>query len=144
MNKKETAEILAMLSSYYAERRNADPKRMVEDWHRILADYDFKDIERAVMHFAMNDQREVPIFPVPSQIISGLDTIGVRERRVLNSVVNALMMGNYEALEADGKRFISKADFNRVQSTWNYYDMATKRKDLESLVMKLHWERGGN
>ena len=141
MTKSEVTTILGMLSCYYTDRRNIDPGMMVENWHLILSGYDFKEVKRAVVDFVKNDNREYPTYPVPAQIINGLETISVRDRRTVNGVILGLMYEkDFEGLLTEEKRYIRKEDYNRILQTWRYIDMVDKRDELMDLVKKLHEE----
>ena len=53
MNKKETIQIMALLSAFYGAGKS-DPNIMAEGWYLILEPYDFEIAKRAVLNYAKN------------------------------------------------------------------------------------------
>ena len=141
MTKKETVRILGMLDCYYRDNRKIDPETMADAWHEIIADYEYDDIRRAVVEFVRTDRREYPTFPVPSQIIGGLETLDERERKWVNRIILGLMYGkDHEGLEDGCKRYLNKRNYERVADTWEYIRMVEHRDELVALLKKLHRE----
>ena len=64
MDKKETAQILAIIRSVYPNTKIEDAAAMVEGWHLVLGDYSAKTIMNAArLHMATNKY-----FPTPAEI----------------------------------------------------------------------------
>ena len=141
MKKAETIRILKMLDCYYRDTRKIDPEEMADAWHYIIGGYDYEEVRRAVVEFVKTDRREYPTFPVPSQIISGMETLEEREHRIINRIRFALTYGkDYGGIDEDAQRYISKANYTRIADSWTYMEMVDRSKELAELIQKLHWE----
>ena len=141
MTKKETVRILGMLDCYYRDNRKIDPEEMADAWHYIIGAYEFEDVRRAVVEFVKTDRREYPTFPVPSQIIGGMETIEERERRMINKIRFALTYGkDYAGLDEDLRRYLSKKNYEWITDSWAYVEMVDKARELADLIRKLHRE----
>lgn len=127
MTKKETVQIMALLSAFYgAGKSNADV--MAEGWYLILEPYDFGVAQRAVLTYAKNDTREYGTFPTVGNIVKCIEEEMRKEQAPIKEVVRAISYGrSYDQLSADAQSIISEERYK----TW-------LKMDAEEFSNKAH------
>lgn len=106
MTKEETIKIMAMLGAFYSGGKN-DPKMQAVAWHMILAKYDYKTAEAAVLHFAENDKREYATFPTVGAIVAEIKAESARRFRPIREIIRSVSYGDpYKSLSAEARQLI--------------------------------------
>lgn len=102
---------------------------MAMAWHEIIGEYDYKTVERAIINYAREDERDYPVFPSPGQIIESIN----KEVNIPHAIWGR-MANNcpYRELSARAKRLITQEEYESMSSkTEMFYDDAGKDKFLE-------------
>lgn len=108
MTKKETIELMAMLSAFYGAGKG-NPEVMAEGWHMILQPYDFEIAKKAVLNYAKNDTREYGTFPTVGNIVKEIEAEMSKARAPVNEIVRAVSYGwDYAQLSGEAKATITE------------------------------------
>lgn len=124
----ETIQALSIISAYYGQGK-ADTQTMAMAWHEIIGEHDYKTVERAIINYAREDERDYPVFPSPGQIIESIN----KEVNIPHAIWGR-MANNcpYRELSARAKRLITQEEYESMSSkTEMFYDDAGKDKFLE-------------
>lgn len=112
MTKKETIEIMALLSAFYGGGKS-NPEVMADGWYLILEPYDFEVAYKAVLSYAENDTREYASFPTVGNIVKCIKDVTAREQAPIREVVRAISYGwGYDQLSSEAKSIISDERYN--------------------------------
>lgn len=112
MNKKETIQIMALLSAFYGAGKS-DPNIMAEGWYLILEPYDFEIAKRAVLNFAKNDTREYGTFPTVGNIVKCIEEEMRKSEAPIKEIVRSISYGkDYSQLSESAKNNISEDRYN--------------------------------
>lgn len=142
MNKKETAQILAILKEYYPrEFVNTDMVAKVEAWYMILKDYDYVIMQNAVMSYVTTDTKG--FMPVIGQLIEKVNTISgkkeMTEQEAWQLVYKALCNSAYNSVEEFNKlppvvqRAVGSAE---MLKNWSQLDIDEVQTVIQSNVMR--------
>lgn len=114
MTKKETIQIMALLSAFYGAGKG-NPEIMAEGWYLILEPYDFEIAKRAVLTYARNDTREYGTFPTVGNIVKCIEEEMRKDQAPIKEIVRNISYGrDYSMLTADAKALISQERYD----TW--------------------------
>lgn len=106
MTKEETIKIMAMLGAFYSGGKN-DPRSQAVAWHMILAKYDYRTAEAAVLHFAENDKRDYATFPTVGAIVAEIKAEMTRRYKPVREIIRSVSYGDpYKSLSAEAKQLI--------------------------------------
>ena len=112
MNKKETIQIMALLSAFYGAGKS-DPNIMAEGWYLILEPYDFEIAKRAVLNYAKNDTREYGTFPTVGNIVKCIEEEMRKSEAPIKEIVRSISYGkDYSQLSESAKNNISEDRYN--------------------------------
>lgn len=112
MNKKETIQIMALLSAFYGAGKS-DPNIMAEGWYLILEPYDFEVAKRAVLNFAKNDTREYGTYPTVGNIVKCIEEEMRKSEAPIKEIVRSISYGkDYSQLSESAKNNISEDRYN--------------------------------
>lgn len=112
MNKKETIQIMALLSAFYGAGKS-DPNIMAEGWYLILEPYDFEVAKRAVLNYAKNDTREYGTFPTVGNIVKCIEEEMRKSEAPIKEIVRSISYGkDYSQLSESAKNNISEDRYN--------------------------------
>ena len=73
MTKKETGQIVKLLTTFFRKTNDAGAGSMVDSWHEVFKDYEYADVRAAVVGFAKSDTREYPTMPGVGVIIQEIE-----------------------------------------------------------------------
>lgn len=114
MTKKETAEIIKLLMSYFRNNNDVGAGTMVDAWHTIFKDYKYKLVRDAVIQFAKEDRRDYPTMPSVGVILAQIDSIKDRERRPVMKAFNGAVDGvPYEQLPEDVQEVLAQETYEK-------------------------------
>jgi hypothetical protein len=112
MTKKETIQIMALLSAFYGAGKS-NPEIMADGWHLIIEPYDFGVAQKAVLNYARNDTREYASFPTVGNIVRCIEDEMRRTQAPIKEIVRNISYGrDYDMLTADAKNIISKERYD--------------------------------
>ena len=112
MTKRETIQIMALLSAFYGAGKG-NPEVMAEGWYWILEPYDFEMARRAVLTYARNDTREYGTFPTVGNIVKCIEEEMRKDQAPIKEIVRNISYGrDYSMLTADAKSLISEERYN--------------------------------
>lgn len=142
MNKKETAQILAILKEYYPrDFVSTDMVTKVEAWYMILKDYDYNVMQNAVMSYVTTDTKG--FMPVIGQLIEKVNTISgkkeMTEQEAWQLVYKALCNSAYNSVEEFNKlppavqRAVGSSEMLR---DWALLDIDEIQTVVQSNVMR--------
>ena len=121
MTKKEVIKLLAILSAYYGTSK-ADAETMVNAWHLLLKEYDYKIAEQAVLEYAKSDDREYSQFPHIGAIIKSIKEEEKTFTVIRNYALESDISGRrYERLPERCKKWISRERFEKLQKCPDEY-----------------------
>ena len=125
MTKRETGEIIKLLLAYFRNNNDAGAGTMVDAWHAILKDYDYKTVRQAVIEFAKHDKRDYPTMPGVGAIIEQAEAIKAKKRRPVNIAFNYAL---------DGTDYAGRpSEVQELLSEETYYKY--RRQDTEDLLL---------
>lgn len=112
MNRRETAEIVKLLTAFFRNTNGATAVTMIDAWFTVLKDYDFKTTKAAVIRYAKSDQRDYPTMPGVGQIVGAIEAIKAEKEKPISEAVNALIYGlAFDSLSDEAKAIISRKRF---------------------------------
>ncbi len=112
MTKKETIQLMALLSAFYGAGKS-NPEIMAEGWYLILEPYDFEIAKRAVLNYARNDTREYGTFPTVGNIVKCIEEERYQEELPIREIVRSISYGrDYNQLSDRAKCNISEDRYN--------------------------------
>lgn len=112
MTKKETVQIMALLSAFYGAGKGY-PEGMAEGWHLILEPYDFQLAKMAVLNYAKNDTREYGTFPTVGNIVKYIEEEIRKQKAPISEIVRAVAYGwSYGQLSENARNNISEDHYN--------------------------------
>ena len=112
MTKKETIQIMALLSAFYGAGKS-NPEIMAEGWYLILAPYDYEVAKRAVLNYAKNDTREYGTFPTVGNIVKCIEEEMQKDQAPIKEIVLSISYGkDYDQLSDNAKNNISEDRYN--------------------------------
>lgn len=112
MTKKETVQIMALLSAFYGAGKGY-PEVMAEGWYLILEPYDFNLAKAAVLNYAKNDTREYGTFPTVGNIVKYIEDEVHKRKAPIREIVRAISYGkSYDQLSVEAKNLISNERYN--------------------------------
>lgn len=112
MTKKETIQIMALLSAFYGAGKS-NPEIMAEGWYLILEPYDFEIAKRAVLVYAKNDVREYGTFPTVGNIVRCIEDEMRKAQAPIKEIVRNISYGrDYNLLTTEAKAIISEERYN--------------------------------
>lgn len=143
MNKKETAQIIAILKEYYPrdfESTNIQTK--VEAWYLALKDYEYTVAQKAVIAFATSDTKGFA--PVVGQIIHKIKSFYPQTREITESeawdmVYKAICNSNYNAAEEFNrlpKRVQRAVGSSEMLKSWAMLGIDEVNTVIQSNVMR--------
>ena len=125
MTKRETGEIIKLLLAYFRNNNDAGAGTMVDAWHAILKDYDYKTVRQAVIEFAKHDKRDYPTMPGVGAIIEQAEAIKAKKRRPVNIAFNYALDGtDYAGLPSEVQELLSEETYYKY-----------RRQDTEDLLL---------
>lgn len=125
MTKRETGEIIKLLLAYFRNNNDAGAGTMVDAWHAILKDYDYKTVRQAVIEFAKQDKRDYPTMPGVGAIIEQAEAIKAKKRRPVNIAFNYALDGtDYAGLPSEVQELLSEETYYKY-----------RRQDTEDLLL---------
>lgn len=125
MTKRETGEIIKLLLAYFRNNNDAGAGTMVDAWHAILKDYDYKTVRQAVIEFAKHDRRDYPTMPGVGAIIEQAEAIKAKKRRPVNIAFNYAVNGtDYAGLPSEVQELLSEETYYKY-----------RRQDTEDLLL---------
>lgn len=125
MTKRETGEIIKLLLAYFRNNNDARAGTMVDAWHAILKDYDYKTVRQAVIEFAKHDKRDYPTMPGVGAIIEQAEAIKAKKRRPVNIAFNYALDGtDYAGLPSEVQELLSEETYYKY-----------RRQDTEDLLL---------
>lgn len=136
MTKEECVKIMAILGAFYSGGKN-DPRVQAQAWYLILEKYPYAIAERAVLHFAENDNREYATFPTVGRIVTEIKAEEFRIRRPINEIVKGIHYGrSYDQLSDDAIKLIS----NEMYDEWLAMDAEefSQKTDVLSKCLENH------
>ena len=114
MTKKETAEIIKLLMSYFRNNNDVGAGTMVDAWHTIFKDYKYKTVRDAVIQFAKEDRRDYPTMPSVGVILAQVDSIKDREKRPVMIALNGAIDGRpYEQLPEEVREILAEETYEK-------------------------------
>lgn len=143
MNKKETAQILAILKEYYPrDFVSTDLQTKVEAWYLILKDYDYTLTQNAVLAFVTSDTEG--FMPTVGQIIEKIKSLSNPKgdmteveawalvyKAICNSAYNSIE--EFEKLPDVVKRAVGNAD---VLKSWSMLSLDEVNTVIQSNFMR--------
>lgn len=112
MTKKETIQIMALLSAFYGAGKS-NPEIMAEGWYLILEPYDLEVAKRAVLNYAKNDTREYGTFPTVGNIVKCIEDEMRKAEAPIKEIVRSISYGkDYSQLSEGAKNNISEDRYN--------------------------------
>jgi hypothetical protein len=112
MTKKETIQIMALLSAFYGAGKG-NPEVMAEGWYWILEPYDYEMARRAVLTYARNDTREYGTFPTVGNIVKCIEEEMRKDQAPIKEIVRNISYGrDYSMLTAEAKSLISQERYD--------------------------------
>lgn len=143
MNKKETAQILAILREYYPrDFVSTDLQTKVEAWYLILKDYDYTLTQNAVLAFVTSDTEG--FMPTLGQIIAKIKSLSNPKgdmteveawalvyKAICNSAYNSVE--EFEKLPDVVKRAVGNAD---VLKSWSMLNTDEVNTVIQSNFMR--------
>lgn len=112
MTKKETIQLMALLSAFYGAGKS-NPDVMAEGWYLILEPYDFEMAKKAVLTFARTDTREYGTFPTVGNIVRCIEDEVRKAQAPIKEIVRNISYGRtYEMLTPEAKTFIGEERYN--------------------------------
>lgn len=116
MTKRETGEIIKLLLAYFRNNNDAGAGTMVDAWHAILKDYDYKTVRQAVIEFAKHDKRDYPTMPGVGVIMAQVDAIREKKRKPVNIAFNYAVNGtDYAGLPSEVKELLSEETYYKYR-----------------------------
>lgn len=103
MTKEQTAKLIAIIKEFYPNDKEAtDINNRVNTWYKIFKDYDFNEIQMAVVTFVTQDTKGFP--PSVGQIIDKLNSLKntnnqLTEMEAWTLVRKAIGNSNYNATQ---------------------------------------------
>lgn len=142
MNKKEVAQILAILKEYYPKDFvSTDLQTKVEAWHLILQDYDFKLTQSAVVSFVSSDING--FMPSVGQIVDKINKLTAKKQLTENEawdmIYKAICNSAYNSVEEFNKlpleiqRAIGSPN---MLKSWAMVDLDEVNTVIQSNVMR--------
>lgn len=107
MTKKETAQIIYILKEYYPrDFESTDLETKVTAWHLVLADYDYKLVQNAVVAFVSNDTKG--FMPSVGQLVEKIKQLAnpeieMTEAEAWGKVYKAICNSAYNSVSEFGK-----------------------------------------
>ena len=139
MTKKETVQILALLSAFYGNGK-ANANVMADAWYQILKDFEYDDAHKAVMNFARNDCREYAAFPPPGRIVELIKHEANKYNRLFNSIHKGIP---YDDLDQELKVLCQPDMYKRGQDM-EPEELLAKRDEFIGYVKKKQLQLGGD
>lgn len=142
MNKKEVAQILAILKEYYPKDFvSTDLQTKVEAWHLILQDYDYKLTQSAVVSFVSSDLNG--FMPSVGQIVDKINKLTSKKQLTENEawdmIYKAICNSAYNSVEEFNKlpleiqRAIGSPN---MLKSWAMVDLNEVNTVIQSNVMR--------
>lgn len=142
MNKREVAQILAILKEYYPrDFVNSDLQTKVEAWYLILQDYDYKLTQNAVISFVSSDLNG--FMPSVGQIVDKINKLTnknqLTENEAWNLVYKALGNSTYNSVQEFDKlpkevqRSVGSPDMLR---SWSQLELDEIQTVIQSNFMR--------
>lgn len=114
MTKKETIQIMSMLSAFYGAGKG-NPEIMAEGWYIVLEPYEFKHAYNAVLEYAKNDTREYASFPTVGNIVKCIEDEKVKEQKPINDIIRAISYGwDYTQLSTEAMYIIDEEHYDSL------------------------------
>lgn len=133
MTKKQTIELMAMLSAFYGAGKG-NPEIMAEGWHMILEPYDFENAKKAVLNYAKNDTREYGTFPTVGNIVKEIEAEMKREQAPITEIVRAVSYGwDYSQLSRNAKAIVTEKQYKE----WLDMDATLFSSNAKAIVQSL-------
>lgn len=118
MTKKETIQIMALLSAFYGAGKG-NPDIMADGWFLVLEPYDFEIAQKAVLNYAKNDTREYASFPTVGNIVKCIEDEMRKEQAPVKEVVRAISYGwKFDQLSKEAQNLIGEERYK----TWMKMD----------------------
>lgn len=142
MNKREVAQILAILKEYYPrDFVNSDLQTKVEAWYLILQDYDYKLTQNAVISFVSSDLNG--FMPSVGQIVDKINKLTnknqLTENEAWDLVYKALGNSTYNSVQEFDKlpkevqRSVGSPDMLR---SWSQLELDEIQTVIQSNFMR--------
>lgn len=137
MTKKETIELMAILSAFYGAGKG-NPEVMAEGWYMILQPYDFEIAKKAVLNYAKNDTREYGTFPTVGNIVKEIEAEMRRTQAPINEIIRAISYGwDYSQLSSEAMTTITEEHYNE----WLSMDAEKFSANANTLAQSLRENR---